>query len=75
MRQLSGKQIKTDDGRATLSQDGRLERIHVYRELFPATFPELVERNGAFHTASGHRSSAGRVTRSASSNTKHFVDG
>lgn len=43
-RQISAKRLKQDAGRVTLSQNGRLERLHVYRELFPITFPDLMKK-------------------------------
>jgi hypothetical protein len=32
------------EGRVSLSQDGRVKRYHVHRELLPAAFPELLEK-------------------------------
>ncbi|ETB29471.1 hypothetical protein [Mycobacterium avium] len=43
-RQIAAKRIKNDvDGRVTLSQDSRRGRFHVYNQLYPITWPELVE--------------------------------
>ena len=42
-RYKAAKQIKPDDGRVTLSQDNRRGRFHVYLELYPITFPDLLE--------------------------------
>lgn len=42
-RLMAAKLIKQDDGRVTLSQDSRRQRFHVYRDLYPLTFPDLVQ--------------------------------
>ncbi|ASW84800.1 hypothetical protein [Mycobacterium intracellulare] len=43
-RLKAAKRIKNDDhGRVTLSQESRRGRFHIYRELYPITFPDLAE--------------------------------
>lgn len=43
-RLKAAKRIKNDgDGRVTLSQDSRRGRFHVYRHLYPITFPDHID--------------------------------
>ncbi|MGV0050115.1 hypothetical protein ACRU43_12885 [Mycobacterium colombiense] len=48
-RQTAAKRIKpSDDGRVTLCQDGKIQRYHVQRDLYPRVFPELAKERQVF---------------------------